>query len=31
MSKNNVIELKKLKRIVDDPITEILQSGVKKL
>ena len=31
MSKDNVIELKKPERFVDDPITEVLRSGARKL
>jgi len=31
MSKDNVIELKKPERFVDDPITDVLRTGARKL
>ena len=31
MPKDNVIELKKPERFVDDPITEVLRTGARKL
>ena len=31
MPKDNVIELKKLEPFIDDPITDILRSGARKL